>query len=31
MEKNRKEKLIILGAGLFAEEIADYISGIGGF
>ncbi len=31
MEKNRKEKLIILGAGLFAEEIADYISGIGGY
>lgn len=28
MKKIRKEKLIILGAGLFAEEVADYISRI---
>jgi len=28
MKKKEKEKLIILGAGLFAVEVADYISGI---
>ena len=26
MKKNKKQKLIILGAGLFAVEVADYIS-----
>jgi acetyltransferase EpsM len=28
MEKNTREKLVILGASLFAEEVADYIFGI---
>jgi acetyltransferase EpsM len=28
MGENRREKLVILGASLFAEEVADYISGI---
>jgi sugar O-acyltransferase (sialic acid O-acetyltransferase NeuD family) len=27
-EKNKKQKLVILGAGLFAQEVADYVSKI---
>lgn len=31
MKQDDKQKVVILGASLFAEEIADYVSRIGGY